>query len=69
MISLRDDSEYLTAAEIAALTGWSIGYVRNLATKDQWRRRRSLTDGRATLYHWQDVADTRARTGHQDSPR
>ena len=30
--------QYLTAVEIAKLTGWSVGYVRNLASRYGWRR-------------------------------
>lgn len=56
-----DPPEYLDVRTIAATTGWSVGYVRRLAHRDRWRRRRALSDRRVTLYHWQDVAATRAR--------
>lgn len=56
-----DDLEYLTVQEIAHLTGWTVGYVRRLASRDAWRRRRPGSDRRVALYHWSDVADTRER--------
>lgn len=31
---------YLTVAEIAVCYGWTVAYVRKLASRQKWRRRR-----------------------------
>lgn len=31
-------NDWFTAAEIASLMGWSVGYVHRLACRDGWRR-------------------------------
>ena len=47
---------YLPAVDVAHVYGWSVGYTRKLASKQQWRR---VYVGREVHYLLTDVDATR----------
>lgn len=49
------DWPYFTAAELAELTWTTPAYIRNLAVRGKWRRRRK---GRQMTYSFEDAAPT-----------